>query len=149
MSELGARVRLVKGAYKEPDAVALQRKGEVDASFRHLTRLLLDTGTYPAIATHDAALIDDACAYAAERAIPPERYEFQMLYGIRRDLQAGLVAGVVSLLHASTWGASGQRRLRRPKPAQRKQVGSVVSPLTGSGPQDRPDCAALVRWPGD
>ncbi len=92
MSELGVRVRLVKGAYKEPDALALQHKREVDDAFRHLTHLLLDTGTYPAMATHDSALIDDACTYAAERAIPPERYEFQMLYGIRRDLQAGLVA---------------------------------------------------------
>ena len=91
MNQLGARVRLVKGAYKEPDAVALQHKREVDDAFRRLAYLLLDAGTYPAVATHDASLIDDVCAYATERAIPPEGYEFQMLYGIRRDLQASLV----------------------------------------------------------
>lgn len=92
MNELGARVRLVKGAYKEPESVAFQHKAEVDAAFRQHARVLLDGGTYPALATHDEAIIADACAYATERAIPPERYEFQMLFGIRRDLQTSLVA---------------------------------------------------------
>lgn len=91
MNELGARVRLVKGAYKEPPAVAYQQKAEVDDAFRRLMRLLLDEGTYPAIATHDATLISETCAYAASRGVPSDRYEFQMLYGIRRDLQATLV----------------------------------------------------------
>jgi proline dehydrogenase len=90
MNELGARVRLVKGAYKEPPAVACQKKEEVRAAFITLTRLLLDDGTYPAIATHDPEAIDHACAYAKERGIPPDRYEFQLLYGIRRDLQLSL-----------------------------------------------------------
>src|SRR5687767_1267115 len=90
MNELGARVRLVKGAYKEPPAVACQKKEEVRASFITLTRMLLDHGTYPAIATHDPVAIDQACTYAKERGIPPERYEFQLLYGIRRDLQLSL-----------------------------------------------------------
>ena len=92
MIELGARVRLVKGAYKEPPSVAYQQKADVDAAFRRLMHLLLDHGTYPAIATHDEALIADTCAYAAERNIGRDRFEFQMLYGIRRDLQARLVA---------------------------------------------------------
>ena len=92
MNELGARVRLVKGAYKEPPSVAYQKKAEVDAAFVRLMRLLLDEGTYPAIATHDPAMIDATRAYATERGITPDRYEFQMLYGIRRDLQASLVA---------------------------------------------------------
>jgi proline dehydrogenase len=92
MNELGARVRLVKGAYKEPDTVAWQLKRDVDDAFRRLARLLLEAGTYPAIATHDVTLIDAVCAHATEHAIHPERYEFQMLYGIRRDLQASLVA---------------------------------------------------------
>ena len=91
MNEIGARVRLVKGAYKEPRTVAYQQKQEVDEAFRTLMRRLLDAGTYPAIATHDEALIDDTCAYAAQRGIAPDRFEFQMLYGIRRDLQASLV----------------------------------------------------------
>jgi proline dehydrogenase len=90
MNELGARVRLVKGAYKEPPAVACQKKEEVRASFIMLTRMLLDHGAYPAIATHDPVAIDQACTYAKERGIPPDRYEFQLLYGIRRDLQLSL-----------------------------------------------------------
>jgi proline dehydrogenase len=92
MIALGARVRLVKGAYKEPPAVAFQQKVEVDEAFRRLTRLLLESGTYPAIATHDEALIADTRAFATERGIGRDRFEFQMLYGIRRDLQTALVA---------------------------------------------------------
>ena len=92
MNELGARVRLVKGAYKEPSAVAFQQKSEVDAAYVSLMRLLLDAGTYPAIATHDEAMLDATRAYASERRIAGDTFEFQMLYGIRRDLQASLVA---------------------------------------------------------
>jgi proline dehydrogenase len=92
MNELGARVRLVKGAYKEPETVAHQRKADVDAAFLRLTRILLDEGTYPAIATHDPAMIEGTRAYATERAVANDRFEFQMLYGIRRDLQAELSA---------------------------------------------------------
>jgi proline dehydrogenase len=91
MNEIGARVRLVKGAYKEPRTVAYQQKQEVDEAFGALMRRLLDAGTYPAIATHDEALIDATCAYAVQRGIAADRFEFQMLYGIRRDLQASLV----------------------------------------------------------
>jgi proline dehydrogenase len=91
MNELGARVRLVKGAYKEPASVAHQKKKDVDDAFLALMRLLLDAGHYPAIATHDEALIVAGRAYAAERGIGKDRFEFQMLYGIRRDLQASLV----------------------------------------------------------
>ena len=91
MNELGARVRLVKGAYKEPPEVAYRRKAEVDAAFIRLMQMLLDEGTYPAIATHDPAMIDETCRYAGQRGIAKERFEFQMLYGIRRDLQAALV----------------------------------------------------------
>jgi proline dehydrogenase len=92
MNELGARVRLVKGAYKEPETVAYQRKADVDAAFLRLTRILLDKGTYPAIATHDPAMIEGTRTYAIERAITKDRFEFQMLYGIRRDLQRELAA---------------------------------------------------------
>jgi proline dehydrogenase len=90
MNTLGARVRLVKGAYKEPESVAYQKKADVDAAYIALMRLLLDEGTFPAIATHDEAIIDATCDYAKSRNISPDRYEFQMLYGIRRDLQARL-----------------------------------------------------------
>jgi proline dehydrogenase len=92
MNALGARVRLVKGAYKEPPSVAFQAKAEVDEAYVRLMRLLLDEGTYPAIATHDEAMIAATRSHAAERRIASDRYEFQMLYGIRRDLQASLVA---------------------------------------------------------
>src|SRR4030095_10251841 len=90
MNELGARVRLVKGAYKEPETVAYQRKADVDAAFLRLARVLLDAGTYPAVATHDPAMIEATRAYAASRGIAKDRFEFQMLYGIRRDLQSEL-----------------------------------------------------------
>jgi proline dehydrogenase len=92
MNELGARVRLVKGAYKEPKAVAYQRKTEVDAAFLRLTKELLDSGTYPAIATHDPAMIDATRSHVLEQRIAKDRFEFQMLYGIRRDLQGTLAA---------------------------------------------------------
>jgi proline dehydrogenase len=91
LNGLGARVRLVKGAYKEPKEVAYQRKSEVDAAFVELMRLLLDEGHYPAIATHDPAMIDATKAYAQRTNVANDRFEFQMLYGIRRDLQMSLV----------------------------------------------------------
>jgi proline dehydrogenase len=90
MNALGARVRLVKGAYQEPRGVAYQNKTEVDAAFVRIMQVLLMGGNYPAIATHDPAMIEAARIFAREKGISPDRYEFQMLYGIRRDLQAAL-----------------------------------------------------------
>jgi proline dehydrogenase len=87
----GARVRLVKGAYLEPMRIAFQRKADVDANFIRLAAILLARGNYPALATHDPVMIDTTRRWAAERAIGKERFEYQMLYGIRRDLQEGLV----------------------------------------------------------
>ncbi|HUQ87774.1 MAG TPA: proline dehydrogenase family protein, partial [Vicinamibacterales bacterium] len=87
----GVRVRLVKGAYKEPKSVAYQKKNEVDGAFVDLMQTLLDEGKYPAIATHDPAMIDATKAYAKSKGYANDRFEFQMLYGIRRDLQAALV----------------------------------------------------------
>ena len=84
-------MRLVKGAYKEPKDVAYQKKSEVDAAFVELMQMLLDEGTYPAIATHDPAMIDATKAYAKSKGYAKDRFEFQMLYGIRRDLQTSLV----------------------------------------------------------
>ena len=85
------RVRLVKGAYDEPPAVAFPKKADVDANFDAATEQLLLKGTYPAIATHDDRLIEAAKRFARDQAIAPDRYEFQMLYGIRRDLQDRLL----------------------------------------------------------
>lgn len=92
LNAMGSRVRLVKGAYREPRDVAFQQKSEVDAAFVELTQLLLSQGTYPAIATHDPAMVDATNAYATQHGIDKNKYEFQMLYGIRRDLQTSLSA---------------------------------------------------------
>ena len=89
---LGARIRLVKGAYREPKSIAHQKKADVDAAYVRLMKLLLSEGNYPAIATHDPEMIAVAKKYAAEHRIGADRFEFQMLYGIRRDLQSALVA---------------------------------------------------------
>jgi proline dehydrogenase len=89
--KLGGRVRLVKGAYTEPRAIAYHKKAEVDAAFERMMRTLLAQGHYPAIATHDDAMIERTRAVADENGVPRDRFEFQMLYGVRRDLQAALV----------------------------------------------------------
>ena len=90
LNALGVRIRLVKGAYREPREVAYQQKAEVDAAFVDLMRVLLRQGTYPAIATHDPAMIDATTSFATQERIAKDAFEFQMLYGIRRDLQASL-----------------------------------------------------------
>ena len=91
LNAMGTRVRLVKGAYQEPKDVAYQKKSDVDAAFVELMKLLLDEGTYPAIATHDPDMIEATKAHARSKGYANERFEFQMLYGIRRDLQTALV----------------------------------------------------------
>ena len=90
VNALGARIRLVKGAYREPKAVAYQLKSDVDAAYVRIAKRLITEGTYPAIATHDENIIDQVKRFAADRAAARDTYEFQMLYGIRRDLQNGL-----------------------------------------------------------
>jgi proline dehydrogenase len=91
MNGLGARVRLCKGAYNEPESVAFPKKADVDANFARLTRLLLTEGTYPGLATHDSRLINYTKRFASSRGIERSRFEFQMLYGIRSESQEGLV----------------------------------------------------------
>jgi proline dehydrogenase len=86
------RVRLCKGAYLEPPDAAFPRKKDVDRNFVELMKLLLENGEYPAIATHDENMIAETKRFAAERKIASDAFEFQMLYGIRRDLQRKLVA---------------------------------------------------------
>ena len=90
MNRLGARVRLVKGAYKESNAVAHAKKSDVDAAYARMMKALLTDGTYPAIATHDPEMIALAREWARTHGIAPDRFEFQMLYGVRRDLQSML-----------------------------------------------------------
>ncbi|HEX6938223.1 MAG TPA: proline dehydrogenase family protein [Longimicrobiales bacterium] len=91
LNELGARVRLCKGAYKEPATVAFPAKKDVDANYVRLMKLLLSHGNYPGIATHDENMIRATVDYAREQGIPASAFEFQMLYGVRRDLQQRLV----------------------------------------------------------
>jgi proline dehydrogenase len=88
----GAKVRLCKGAYLEPPTVAFPAKREIDASYVRLTQQLLQSGQYHGIATHDAKIIEQVTRFATEQGIAKERFEFQMLFGIRRDLQQALRA---------------------------------------------------------
>jgi proline dehydrogenase len=92
INALGARIRLVKGAYRESKSIAYPKKADVDAAYARMMQFLITDGHYPAIATHDPAMIALARQWAAAHDVGPERFEFQMLYGIRRDLQAMLVA---------------------------------------------------------
>jgi len=87
----GARIRLVKGAYDEPPAIAYRHKRDVDRSFSRLMVMMLSSGIYHAIATHDERLIAAAQEYARAHDISPDHYEFQLLYGIRRHLQRDLL----------------------------------------------------------
>lgn len=90
MNELGARVRLCKGAYAEPPEVAFQEKDEVDQNFIEVAKVLLKDGNYPALATHDDEIVETLLNFVREEGISPEAFEFQMLHGVRRDLQQDL-----------------------------------------------------------
>lgn len=92
LSALKPRVRLVKGAYAEPETLALQRKNEIDAQYRFLTEWLFERGTDPGIATHDSALVDHARRIARATGVGDRGFEIQMLYGIRQDYQEELAA---------------------------------------------------------
>jgi proline dehydrogenase len=133
MNELGARVRLVKGAYQEPRAVAYQDKAQVDAAFVEIMQVLLRGGNYPAIATHDPAMIAATREFAGRNDIKPAAYEFQMLFGIRRDLQASLTRegfGVrVYVPFGREWFPYFMRRLGE-RPAN---VGFVMKSLLREG----------------
>jgi len=87
----GIRIRLCKGAYKEPPELAYQEKSEVDANYLKLMKVLLKSGVYHGLATHDERIINLAKDFATQEKIPHDAFEFQMLYGIRRDLQQNLV----------------------------------------------------------
>ena len=88
----GIRIRLCKGAYQEPPNLAFPAKADVDANYIKLMQVLLPSGIYHGIATHDEAMIDATRKFVRERGIDPRSFEFQMLYGVRRDLQRALVA---------------------------------------------------------
>ena len=88
----GIRIRLCKGAYKEPAEVAYPRKADVDTSYLRLSEMLLKSTVYHGLATHDEAMINAAKSFAGQHGIAPGHFEFQMLFGVRRDLQRKLVA---------------------------------------------------------
>jgi proline dehydrogenase len=127
--ELGIRVRLVKGAYKEPAGLAWQSKAEVDAAYVRLLERLLPSGHFPAIATHDPAMITEARRLASAAGLAPSAFEFQMLFGVRRDLQSSLIReglGVrVYIPYGREWFPYFMRRLGE-RPAN---VGFVLKSL--------------------
>ena len=90
-NELRCRVRLCKGAYREPASVAYPQKRDVDANYVRCMHALMANGNYPGLATHDRRIINEAKRFAQDQRITPDRFEFQMLYGVRRDLQEQLV----------------------------------------------------------
>jgi proline dehydrogenase len=90
--EAGVTIRLCKGAYLEPESVAFKKKSDTDDNFVRITKQLLESGLYHAIATHDEAIIEATREFATTRKISKARFEFQMLYGVRRDLQQKLAA---------------------------------------------------------
>jgi proline dehydrogenase len=115
----GARVRLVKGAYKEPPAVAFQSKEEVNAQYDVLARRLLEAGNYPAIATHDEDRVQAALAFIKEKGIAKDRFEFQMLYGLRpgrwAELRADGYKVRIYVPYGTHWFPYFVRRLRERK----------------------------------
>jgi len=135
MNELGARVRLCKGAYAEPPSVAYQERDRVDSNFVELMQMLLGDGNYPAIATHDDRMIDATVAFHQKHGIEKSTFEFQMLHGVRRDLQRQLVADGynvrVYVPFGSHWYPYLMRRLAERPANMLFMAGSVVreSPL--------------------
>lgn len=134
-NSLGMRVRLCKGAYQEPPEVAIQEKAGVDANYVAVTKLLLVEGNYPGIATHDPNMIRPALDFAKAQGIDRSRFEFQMLYGVRRDLQQQLLGegyGVrVYTPFGDAWYPYFMRRLAE-RPANVKFIVNAVvqeSPL--------------------
>jgi proline dehydrogenase len=115
----GDRVRLCKGAYREPETIAWTDMDDIRKSFKKCARVLLDRGNYPAIATHDEELVQDTLGYAREQKIPASRYEFQMLYGLRPKRWDELVAAGqnvrIYVPFGTHWMPYFYRRLRERK----------------------------------
>jgi proline dehydrogenase len=113
--ELGASVRLCKGAYSEPPSVAFQEKSEVDGNYVRLMKMLLDGGAPTAIASHDERMIDATLEHVSRNGIPDDAFEIQMLYGVRRDYQRQLVANGLNmrlyLPYGSQWYSYFMRRM--------------------------------------
>jgi proline dehydrogenase len=119
LNDVGARVRLCKGAYKEPPSVAIQKMSEIRENYKKLTEKLLTKGVYPAIATHDDILINWTKSYIAEKGIGNDKFEFQMLYGIRTATQEAIVRSGhrmrIYVPYGTHWAPYFYRRLRERK----------------------------------
>lgn len=136
VNQIRARVRLCKGAYKEPESVAFPSKKDVDASYVRCMKVLMTEGNYPGLATHDESIIAEAKKFARENHIAPDKYEFQMLYGVRRDLQEQLVREGYRLRvyvpFGTQWYPYLMRRLAE-RPANIAFItGNVVREMIGS-----------------
>jgi proline dehydrogenase len=134
---LRCRVRLCKGAYQEPATVAFPEKREVDANYVKCMHLLMDRGNYPGLATHDEAIITEAKRFANERQISRDRFEFQMLYGVRRDLQERLVKEGyrmrVYVPFGTQWYPYLMRRLAERPANVAFMTGNIVREMIGAG----------------
>ncbi len=134
-NRLQCRVRICKGAYLEPAAVAFPEKSDVDRNFVAAMHQLMEFGRYPGIATHDEVIIEEAKRFAKERTISPDRYEFQMLYGVRRDLQERLVAEGyrmrVYVPFGTQWYPYLMRRLAERPANLAFMTGNIVKELIG------------------
>jgi proline dehydrogenase len=132
---LQARVRLCKGAYLEPPAVAFPVKADVDRNYVEAMHRLMSRGRYPGLATHDEAIIDEAKRYATAEGIATDRFEFQMLYGVRRDLQEQLVAEGYRLRvyvpFGSQWYPYLMRRLAERPANIAFMTGNIVREMVG------------------
>ncbi|MDE2292790.1 MAG: proline dehydrogenase family protein [Elusimicrobia bacterium] len=119
LNKAGVRVRLCKGAYREPSTIAFPRKEEVNRAYDELARALLDGGTLPALATHDDGRIEAAAAHARARKVDPKSFEFQMLYGLRARRWSELAAAGwtfrVYVPYGTHWFPYFSRRLRERK----------------------------------
>lgn len=125
----GARVRLCKGAYAEPPELAFQDMKDVRAAFVALMKRLVDDATYPAIATHDDEMIDKTLQYVENNSIPVERFEFQMLYGVRRDLQKKLRNQGFNVRVYIPFGSNWYPYLMRRMAERSSNVGFMVNSL--------------------
>jgi proline dehydrogenase len=110
---LAPNLRIVKGAYLEPASIAYPRKSDVDAAYIRLLETSLSGGGFTAVATHDETLIEHAISFAQERGVPRERFQFQLLYGVRPQLQLDLVRRGFDVLVAAPYGPEWYRYLMR------------------------------------
>lgn len=131
-----ARVRLCKGAYKEPATVAYPEKADVDANYVRCMHKLLTEGNYPALATHDDRIIKEATRYVRANGIAADRFEFQMLYGVRRDLQASLAASGCSMRIYVPFGRQWFQYFMRRLGERPANVGFVVRAVLREGAKD-------------